>query len=147
MDRDVLRESIEENINSIFKHKKFETFINFIEGEGSVLACLARNPEGIMPSKISKCINVSRARVTNILNTLCTKDYVELKPDPNDRRKVLAVLTEKGNNFVSEKINERVILFEYMYEYVGKEKMERFNELLINVLNMFNETEGGDCDE
>lgn len=100
-----------------------------------------------MPSKISKCINVSRARVTNILNTLCTKDYVELKPDPNDRRKVLAVLTEKGNNFVSEKINERVILFEYMYEYVGKEKMERFNELLINVLNMFNETEGGDCDE
>lgn len=57
MDRDVLRESIEENINSIFKHKKFETFINFIEGEGSVLACLARNPEGIMPSKISnKCL-------------------------------------------------------------------------------------------
>ena len=100
-----------------------------------------------MPSKISETLNVSRARVTNILNTLGSRAYVELKPDPNDRRKVLAVLTEKGNEFVSEKINERVMLFAYMYDYVGKEKMERFNELLINVLKMFSETDGGDCDE
>jgi len=148
MDRNNLRDNIDDVLSEMFKVHFVNRYLKFIEGEGAVLYCLAKNPEGIIPSKISEILQVSRARVTNILNTLKNKNLIELYQDSEDRRKTYIIMTEKGNNLISNLINERINLFDLLIEKLGEDKMEAFYELLTVTLATFKMIdEEGICDE
>lgn len=148
IDRDILRENIEEVLGEIYKLKLIERYLKFLTGEGAVLLCLAQNPEGMMPSKISELLQVSRARVTNIINALREKGLVELSHHPDDRRKMIVIMTEKGCDLISTKINQKISMFEYLFDKIGQEKMEALYDLLECALDTFKMLEEeGNCDE
>lgn len=148
MKREELRDNIDGVLSEMFKIGFINKYLRFIEGEGAVLYILAKNPDGIIPSEISDLLQVSRARVTSILNSLKIKDLVFLKHDDLDRRKTYVLMTEKGCDLVAKLINERIYLFDFLYEKIGGEKMNSFYELLtstLETLKLFEEE--GDCDE
>lgn len=83
-----------------------------------------------MPSVISESLCLSRARITNILNSLRQKELVELENDAKDRRRILAKLTEKGFMYISERALAKESVFDMLYEKLGEEKLKAYLELL-----------------
>jgi DNA-binding MarR family transcriptional regulator len=54
--------------------------------------------ESIIPTALSKFINMEKGSLTTLIDSLEKKDYVQRFRDPNDRRKILLSLTSKGVN-------------------------------------------------
>lgn len=133
MDKELLRDEIENVMLALTKSDSVNRIISFLEGEGAVLVYLVHQPEGVMPSVISECLGLSRARITNILNSLRQKELVELENDVKDRRRILAKLTEKGFIYVSEKALAKECIFDMLYEKLGEEKLKAYLELLQSV--------------
>jgi DNA-binding MarR family transcriptional regulator len=52
--------------------------------------------EKIMPSALSKFINMEKGSLTTLIDSLEEKKFVIRSSDPNDRRKVLLSLTSEG---------------------------------------------------
>lgn len=130
MDKELLREEIENVMLALTKSESLNLILSFLEGEGAVLVYLVHQPEGVMPSVISESLCLSRARITNILNSLRQKELVELENDAKDRRRILAKLTEKGFMYISEKALAKESVFDMLYEKLGEEKLKAYLELL-----------------
>lgn len=56
--------------------------------------------EKIMPTALSKFINMEKGSLTTLINSLVEKNFVNRSSDPNDRRKVLLSLTSKGIEYM-----------------------------------------------
>lgn len=57
-------------------------------------------------SDIAKCIDISKPNMTPIIDKLIEEGFVERFNDPKDRRKINVQLTDKGENFIKEKLND-----------------------------------------
>ncbi len=137
MSKEVLRDEIEEAMLTLTKSQTLNRLITYLEGEGAVLVYLVQCPEGAMPSVISSNLELSRARITNILNSLRQKGYVELEPNEKDRRKIIARLTELGYDNIMEKAIAKESIYDMLYEKLGEEKLRAFLELLQSVGEIF----------
>jgi DNA-binding MarR family transcriptional regulator len=56
--------------------------------------------EKIMPTALSKFLNMEKGSLTTLIDSLVEKEYVTRSNDPNDRRKVLLSLTSKGIEYM-----------------------------------------------
>lgn len=69
----------------------------------SLLMILFRNPnDKYTPSELSKKTSVSRASLTNILDSLEIRQLIERIPHKEDRRKIDIVITENGISFIHQ---------------------------------------------
>ena len=136
MDRDNLQNELRLNLNELYHSKVTSAFIDFIQGEGAVLLCLKHNGGPICPSAISEMVCLSRARVTNIINSLKQKELVVIEHDENDRRKTHVMLTEKGIQFVIEGANHIEMYVDSLFDAIGEEKILT----LIDVVKTVNDT-------
>ena len=75
--------------------------------------------EEIIPSYLGLCMNLDRSSLSRMIDSLEKKGVVRRKTDPEDRRKVLISLTEKGNRY---------------YEII-LEIMEEVNDIILGVLD------------
>ena len=65
------------------------------KNQPAVLTIIGQTKE-IMPSTIGKYVGMDRSSLSRMVDSLEEKDFVLRKNDPEDRRKVLVSLTEKG---------------------------------------------------
>ena len=65
-------------------------------GETGVLLCIFNCGRKVLVGDISKLMGLSPGRVTNILNMLEKRGYIEREHDEADRRKVYVALTKSG---------------------------------------------------
>lgn len=86
-------------------------------GEFDVLATLRRSgePFRMTVAELLGGAMVTSGAVTNRLNRLTTKGFIEREPDPSDRRSVIVELTAKGRAVLDGALvdhveNERVLL-------------------------------------
>lgn len=63
-----------------------------------VLAALARKPDGITMTELSRMLIVSNGNVTGIIERLVADRLVARQPAPGDRRSFLVRLTAKGQS-------------------------------------------------
>ena len=63
-----------------------------------VLAALARKPDGITMTELSRMLIVSNGNVTGIIDRLVGDKLVARQPAPDDRRSFLVRLTAKGQS-------------------------------------------------
>lgn len=87
--------------------KKFD---DSMHGEAFALAYISQHGGTIIPSDISNEMLVSSARVAVILNSLEGKGLVTRQIDPEDRRRVLVGLTQKGQKLAEKR---RQSIFDY----------------------------------
>lgn len=67
-----------------------------------VMAALARNPDGLKMSEISRLLRVSNGNITGIVDTLTQEGLALRVSVPGDRRANLVLLTPRGRTLFAE---------------------------------------------
>ncbi len=103
-----------------------EALIKMSEGEYYVLTLLFSNGLCSHPSQLSRSMAVSTARVAAILNKLEKKGFVQRSADPDDERKVIVTLTDKGCFEVSLSTKNVLIHLSKILESLGPEDAKEY---------------------
>lgn len=82
------------------------------------------------PAHIAQEINVTKARVTQICNSLESRGIIERHPDERDRRKVCFTLTNAGHEQCAERTEKFLLLIENYLLLLGPDDTEEFIRLL-----------------
>ncbi len=69
-----------------------------MRGENFVLNYVANQQGDILPGKICGMMNVSSARIAQMLNNLEKKGFISRRIAPDDRRKILVAITPAGRD-------------------------------------------------
>ncbi len=71
------------------------------KGPAELLLYLKLEGDNVEPSVIADFMYVPRQTMTSMLDGLQRQGFVERKPHPSDRRKILITLSKKGANFAN----------------------------------------------
>ena len=96
---------------------------------------------GLMVSDISKFLKIARPTVTQLVNSLQRKGFLDKCADEHDKRVVRINLSEKGKNLAKQGADEFYKRFEGLAEYIGDKKSLELANLLQEVFEYFKETE------
>lgn len=118
---------------------------NSISGSMFIILTLYDKGDKVSPGEISANLNISTARVATSLNLLESKELIIRQDDPNDRRKVIVLLTDKGKRLAikhNQKVQEKLT---NLFESLGKEDSQHLvrisNKIADNMVKRFNEGE------
>lgn len=126
-------------ISDLFTSDFFEQLSKTQEGEVSVLLFIYRYGEPTIPSLISECLSISRARVTAIITTLNEKGFVKFERNKQDRRKLMVSITEFGIQEIKEKLDILDAKLLKMLERLGLEKSQTFVQTICEITNIIEE--------
>ncbi len=96
-----------DNISRIFNRPAPKKLVSLTRGELCVLAALSSHGS-MTPSEIVMITDTSSAHTAKILRNLNSKGEIRRESDPDDGRRVIISLTEKGRSHV-RKIYENII--------------------------------------
>lgn len=106
-----------------------------------VLGSLKRNGTQSM-SDIGKCLSMPKPHVTVIVDKLIEEGYVERQSDPNDRRVVNILLTEKGladfeniKQEISENLKIKLSKLSNEEQEILADASQKVREILISILS------------
>ena len=126
-------------ISDLFTSDFFEQLSKTQEGEISVLLFIYRYGEPTIPSLISECLSISRARVTAIITTLNEKGFVKLERNKVDRRKLLVSITDLGIEKIKERLDTLDTRLLKMLEKLGIEKSQAFVDTIFEIISILEE--------
>jgi DNA-binding MarR family transcriptional regulator len=95
--------------------------------------------DGLMVSQISKRLNVARPTVTQLVNSLQQKDFLDKHSDDKDKRVVRITLSETGRKLTQKGSEDFYRRFEGLADYLGEKKSDELSELLGDVYNYFSQ--------
>jgi DNA-binding MarR family transcriptional regulator len=101
-----------------------------MRGEAFVLRYLDAHHGPIPPGEISGAMGISSARMATALNSMERKGLVLRKADPNDRRRILVCLTDKGKALAEERYQEVLQVTAGMLSLLGKEDAEELVRIM-----------------
>ncbi|MBC7342724.1 MAG: winged helix DNA-binding protein [Clostridia bacterium] len=107
-----------------------------------VLYCIqhkATDASGIRISEISSTLRVTSPTITQLINDLEAKGYVDRTTDKEDRRAVRVRLTDAGEKAIRKASDAFLSLFVGLVEYLGEKDSNLLAELLSRVFVYFNE--------
>lgn len=91
-----------------------------------MLLCIFNCGRKVLVGDISKLMGLSPGRVTNILNMLEKRGYIEREHDEADRRKVYVALTKSGGKHLQEKYEETIRYISGIFEELGEEDTREY---------------------
>lgn len=140
-------DSIADNLISIhpllFKSisKPLRNQTSITPGGMFVLGSLKRNGTQSM-SDIGKCLSMPKPHVTVIVDKLIEEGYVKRQSDPNDRRVVNILLTEKGlvdfesiKQEISENLKIKLSKLSDEEQEILADASQKVREILISILS------------
>ena len=103
----------------------------FLEGETAFLFIIKDfGDKPATPSQLSEELGVTKGRITAIINSLTRKDMVRLEKVDGDRRKVDVRITEKGKNYIDEKLASTNALLRSFIDKIGRKDAEELMRIL-----------------
>ncbi|MCC8070029.1 MAG: MarR family winged helix-turn-helix transcriptional regulator [Ruminococcus sp.] len=134
MERNSLSHDLMISIEKIYHYEP--RFDIFYQGETKVLTFIARYQSQyqnhcLLPSDISKSLDMTSPRVSNILSTLEKKGYIKRDFSTVDRRKVYIYITEDGQKYVDDISIKSRALFDSMIEKLGEHDAKE----LVRIIN------------
>lgn len=99
----------------------------------------ASGAPGFKISEISNILNVTSPTITQQINSLEAKGFVERDNDKEDRRVVRIKLTDKGEIVAKKALDIFFASFNGLVEYLGEENSSELAEFLSKVFVYFNE--------
>ena len=141
---------------TITAHNLFRAFMQFNKAEWHqrsiagckpseirVLFCIKKGMKPDAPemkvSEISKRLHVTSPTITQLLKGLEANGLVERHIDPNDRRAIGIMLTEKGETITRQAADAFFDSLNGLIEYLGEEQSNQLAELLFKVFRYYNE--------
>ncbi|MDP4159267.1 MAG: MarR family transcriptional regulator [Bacillota bacterium] len=122
--------------NTKLKNKLFQRFneYNVTPEQWSVLNCLW-SQEGITPKELADLIYKDKPNTNRILEKLETKELINRKPHPIDKRAYQIFLTNRGWALKEELVPIAIDLLEEATLGIEKHKVEEMIKLLNQVFN------------
>jgi DNA-binding MarR family transcriptional regulator len=134
------RDQLFEVLNKLRKTKHtMPTFDGLPQGEFIMMHMISHSmhdqndngdDSGIKASDLSSRLHMSKPAVSQMLNSLEDKGFVERKVKKNDRRVVLISLTESGNRLMEENHQKLIALVDVIIEKFGETDMKTLISLL-----------------
>lgn len=122
-------------------HKHKSPICNLTHSETMVLFSIKRyvetHGEGVKTSELSNILNVASPTITQQINSLETRGFVERNMDKQDRRAIRIKITEKGEEVLKKASKEFEASINGLVEHLGQEKSEQLAELLSEAFNYF----------
>lgn len=107
-----------------------------LQGEMFTLLYLKDQKGFVLPGEISTKMNISTARVANILNTLENKDFIIREIDKIDRRRILVSLTQQGEEKAEEHSKMIITQIAKMLEILGEEDAKSFVRITSKLIDI-----------
>lgn len=101
---------------------------NSFKGMGKILYTLYTSEEKLSLSDFSQILNVSCARVTNLVKKLEKSELVRKDKDKSDNRTTYLYLTPKGEEFTKQKFEKIVDILSKLVDSVGEDKFTEYIE-------------------
>src|SRR5690606_34421391 len=95
-------------------------------GMNFVVKLLAKNGGTTFTFELANVMGISTARVSNLINKLEQKGFVERKIAENDARKTILILTERGKEYHEEMEEKYFMMMSKMIDVIGKEEILQF---------------------
>mgnify|MGYP002517359466 FL=1 len=136
-------EKAEEIFNSLTNRKKFVDKMpsNISQGESGVLLYLLNN-DSVSQSELSEKLNITMPRVAAIINTLQDKMLVIKKTEPNDKRKTIITITEKGKKDILQKRKNAIIFIESIIKELTDEEIMQYISINKKIEEISNNLKG-----
>ncbi len=100
---------------------------------------LKEDPAGIRVSDLSSRLQITRAGVTQMVNSLETRGYLERLSDAADRRVVRVKPTEKGDHVIKAMHLEFLETLQELVCYLGEEESKELIQLLSKTFHFIRE--------
>lgn len=119
-------------------HESVQQLSNVTAGEFAALSYLAGEHNGATAGELTSAIRVGSSRTTAILQSMEKKGLLKRESDPDDGRRVLAFLTEKGAAL--EKTQRELAMNGLcnLLKYLGETDAESLLRILKRVLDYQN---------
>jgi len=89
--------------------------------------------DGLSQVELAKILEKDRPNITRILDVMENKELVVRKADPNDRRKYLIYLTDKGRE-IKEKIEPiSIAVREEAFQHIAEADLKKLRDLMIQI--------------
>jgi DNA-binding MarR family transcriptional regulator len=106
-------------------------------GEFDVLATLYRtDPDnhGVMPSRLSATLLITPGTMTNRVDGLVKRNLVERRADPDNRSRMLVVLTETGRTTLLETLPDHITLEENILDTISDADQRSLDRIVKSLL-------------
>ena len=112
----------------------------FLYGEDALLLRLFLK-EVTTPKSIAEVLNITKGRVTAMLNSLKKKNYITTKPSTEDGRSYEIELTIHGRTYIEQKTNFVDNYFNELFKFIGQKDAEKLVDILDNIVEKVNQFE------
>lgn len=118
----------EEIFETLTKRKKYigELSSNISQGESGVLLYLLNAKSNVSQSELSENLGVTMPRIVAVINTLQNKELIEKKLDPNDKRKSIVSITNKGKDNIIKKKKDAIKFIENVIKELDEQEIEQY---------------------
>ena len=130
MDFEKLALEYMEIIHQLHKRKAEKQINASTHGEQFVLFYISKHEGNVIPSKLSKEMGISTARVAATLNNLEEKDFITRRIDVDDRRRILVNLTDVGREQVKQQYRIIMNVTTKMLQYLGEDDANEFLRIM-----------------
>ena len=142
MERDALDNVI---FDQTFHKKIAGKFKELSKNQPMVIKIIGMEGE-VMPSTIGKYTGMEKSSLTRMVDDLEKKGIVYRKTDPDDRRKVLVSLTEKGLDCYNQLNEITAEMADEILKFVDENDLEEFVqslETMVRILRKINNSRDG----
>jgi|WetSurMetagenome_2_1015567.scaffolds.fasta_scaffold658645_1 DNA-binding MarR family transcriptional regulator len=142
MERDALYNVI---FDQTFHKKIAGKFKELSKNQPMVIKIIGMEGE-VMPSTIGKYTGMEKSSLTRMVDDLEKKGIVYRKTDPDDRRKVLVSLTEKGLDCYNQLNEITAEMADEILKFVDENDLEEFVqslETMVRILRKINNSRDG----
>ena len=124
---------INDDLNVILKGRKFKKMLDYIyedlrnkyalrQIEIEIMMYLAKRPND-SASDIYRNLYMNKGHVSQAMNNLCVKGYLNACVDSKDRRYVSYAITEKGKSMIDETTIIRKSINEQLFQGISEEEL------------------------
>ena len=100
-------------------------------GKFTVLMLLLHSgPGGLTPSDCADLAGVTRATVTGLLDGLAREGWIERKPHPGDRRRLIIALTDYGMTQIDQVLPSYFTMVAKMMQVLSEDERKQLKTLL-----------------
>lgn len=127
----------QQSVFSYFKNKLDEFDVTPVQY--GILNCLWCN-DGLTASQIAHNLSLDGSTITGILDRMENKELLMRVPDPNDRRAIRVVLTEKGfrlRNPIEKVVEEANQFLLSVFSQKEQAQFHHFLEMIAEHINSF----------
>ena len=90
-------------------------------GEAGILRCLNSKGDATTAGELGRMMGIGSGGVANLLNSLEKKGYIIRKMSPDDRRRIMVLMTDSGKALIQRKQQEAMNLTVGLLTHLGKE--------------------------